>query len=266
MKRSFGEALRSSERPRCAIVTGGSSGVGLAIVAALLKAHDPPIAKVFVTGRKPRADTTLDTLLKATPGAESRELYDSGDTTDAEVVSRQWSAALDHFEGAAPSAIFLNAGIGGGRHALEAFDIERFDAIFRVNTRGPFLWFKQALPALKAQPETSQIVVTSSVAALRGVPQGGPYAASKWAINGLVLSLREELKNSHPQVKVGLVCPGPIATAWWDEFERGGRGADAPPTPAQMLSAESVARACMSLYEQDETSNLEQVVLEPTLK
>jgi NAD(P)-dependent dehydrogenase (short-subunit alcohol dehydrogenase family) len=91
------------------------------------------------------------------------------------VVSRQWSAALDHFEGAAPSAIFLNAGIGGGRHALEAFDIERFDAIFRVNTRGRHaLWFKQALPALKAQPETSQIVVTSSVAALRGVPQGDP--------------------------------------------------------------------------------------------
>ena len=183
------------------------------------------------------------------------------------MVSRQWSAALDHFEGAAPSAIFLNAGIGGGRHALEAFDIERFDAIFRVNTRGRHaLWFKQALPALNAQPETSQIVVTSSVAAWRGVPQGDPYAASKWAINGLVLSLREELKNSHPQVKVGLVCPGPIATAWWDEFERGGRGADAPPKPAQMLSAESVARACMSLYEQDETSNLEQVVLEPTLK
>ena len=94
---------------------------------------------------------------------------------------------------------------------------------FESRVQASCLWFKQALPALKAQPETSQIVVTSSVAALRGVPQGGPYAASKWAINGLVLSLREELKNSHPQVKVGLVCPGPIATAWWDEFERGGR-------------------------------------------
>jgi short-subunit dehydrogenase len=82
-------------------------------------------------------------------------------------------------------------------------------------------------------------------------------------VNALVLSLRDELKAEHPRVKVGLVCPGPIATPWWDDAARGFRAADAPPPPARMLSAEAVAGACLSLLEQDASCNQERVVMDP---
>ena len=196
---------------RHAIVTGGSSGVGVAIVASLLRTEG--VGKVFVTGQKPLHETALSGLL-TDQRTNDRVLYSAGDTGDSSVVERQYAEAVGWFGGQPPGALFLNAGIGGGRYELERFDVERFDAIFRVNTRGPFLWLRTVLPALKEQKDVSQVVVTSSVAALRGIANGGPYAASKWAVNGLVLSLREELKSSHPQVKCGLVCPGPIATSW----------------------------------------------------
>jgi len=256
--------------PRSAIVTGGSSGVGVALVAALLKADSD--SSIFVTGTTPLGQTALHKLLTEDEYYSKhadRVHYSTGDTGDEAVVLRQFTEATNFFAKRGleqtPHALFLNAGIGGGRYALETFDVERFDAIFRVNVRGVFLWLRAVLPELKAQTASSQIVVTSSVAGLRGLANGGPYCASKFAVNGMVLSLREELKASAPQVKVGLVCPGPIATPWWDEPARGWRDATNPPPPTKMLSPESVATACLSLLHQDASSNIESIVLDPSL-
>lgn len=83
-------------------------------------------------------------------------------------------------------------------------------------------------------------------------------------MNGLVLSLREELKTDAPHVKAALVCPGPIDTPWWGEFGRGGRADPSAPPPQRMLSPESVAASCMMLLQQDATSDIERVVLEPS--
>merc|ERR1712232_417934 len=108
---------------------------------------------------------------------------------------------------------------------------------------------------------TSQIVVTSSVVGSRAMPQGGPYSASKHAVNGLVLSVREELKVAHSHVKLGLVSPGAIATPWWDDSTRGFRASDAPPPPAQMLTPDAVASACISMMNQDRSSNIQEVFM-----
>ena len=94
----------------------------------------------------------------------------------------------------------------------------------------------------------------------RPVPQAGPYCASKAAVNSLVLSLRAELKTSHPLVKVGLVCPAAVATPWWEERGRGfAEGATLPPN---MLTPEAVAAACLSLMQQDVSSNIEQIQMD----
>lgn len=263
MKRGHATMSGSAMR-RGAIVTGGSSGVGVAIVASLLRAD--PTSKVFVTGQKPLAESPLQKLLDGVgTAAAERVRYATGDTSDEEVVSKQFQEAIDFFDGAPPRALFLNAGIGGGRYPLEEFSVERFDALFRVNVRGVFLWLRAALPALKAHTEGgSQIVVTSSVAALKGIGNGGPYAATKFAVNGLVLSLREELKAGAPHVKAALVCPGPIDTPWWGDVGRGGRIDPTAPPPERMLSPESVAASCMMLVQQDATSDIERIVLEPS--
>ena len=74
----------------------------------------------------------------------------------------------------------------------------------RTNVRGVFLWLQAALPSLKeaaAAGGGAQVVVTSSVAGERAFGQAAAYCASKFAVNALVLSLREELKADHPRVK-----------------------------------------------------------------
>ena len=105
--------------------------------------------------------------------------------------------------------------------------MERFDQMFHVNVRGVFLWLRAALPSLKASSAASQICVTSSVMGSRPVAQAAPYCASKYAVNGLVLSLRAELKAAgHSHIKCGLVCPAGVATPWWEESKRGFAAAD----------------------------------------
>lgn len=237
--------------------------MGVVLVAALLKL--PRIEKIFVTGQRPYSDTALRRMVEQTgnESAIARVKYSAGDTGDADIVSKQWAEAVEFFGGVPPTALFINAGIGGGRYLLEDFDIDRFDAMFRTNVRGVFLWLRAALPSLKAADSTSQIVVTSSVAGSRAFAQGGPYCASKHAVNGLVLSLRQELKVAQSRVKVGLISPGPIATAWWDDPARGFGAPDTAPPPPKMLTAEAVAAACVSMMEQGDSSNMEEITLDP---
>ena len=149
-------------RPSHAIVTGGGSGIGAAIVTGLLRQPTPSgaeQAKVFVTGQKPFADTALARTLQETFGAgdlDARVRYSAGDTGDKAVVSAQLREAMEFF-GGPPRALFINAGIGGGRFSLESFDVDRFDAMMRTNVRGVFLWLRTALPVLKPLDCTSQV-------------------------------------------------------------------------------------------------------------
>ena len=254
-----------SARPsRGVIVTGGSSGIGLALATALLQKADGDY-KVFVTGTRPLQDTGLAALVSRLSEAnDDRICYSKGDTGDEFVVGQQFRDAMDFFGEVPFTGLCINAGIGGGRYALEDFDVQRFDKMFQTNVRGVFLWLRCALPTLKANSAQSQIVVTSSVMGSRPVAQAGPYCASKYAVNGLVLSLRAELKASgHSHVKCGLICPAGVATPWWEDMERGFSAANAPsPDTSKFLTPEAVANACMAMLEQDASSNMESVMLD----
>lgn len=247
------------------IITGGSSGIGLALATALLQ---KPEYKVFVTGTRPLLNTELLPLASRLSEAnDDRLLYDTGDTGDEHDVARQFDDAMDFFGDVPFTGLCINAGIGGGRYALEDFDVARFDKMFQTNVRGVFLWLKQSLPSLKAATaQPSQIVVTSSVMGSRPVAQAGPYCASKYAVNGLVLSLRAELKASgHAHVKCGVICPAGVATPWWDDTARGFSAPGAPPPDtSKFLTPEAVAKACVAMLEQDASSNMESVMLDAT--
>jgi len=260
MKRAAAAMMASPPR-QGVIITGGSSGIGLALAAALVQ---KPEYAVFVTGTRPLAETGLASLAQQVGG---RLRYSTGDTSDASTVVKQFQDAIGFFGDDVPlSGLFINAGIGGGRYNLEDFDVERFDKMLNVNVRGVFLWLRAALPKLKASSTPAQIVVTSSVMGSRPVAQAAPYCASKYAVNGLVLSLRAELKASgHTHVKCGLVCPAGVATPWWEDKSRGfaADGAPAPDT-SKFLTPEAVASACLAMLEQDASSNIESMMLDAT--
>lgn len=182
-----------------------------------------------------------------------------GDVGDEEAVTSLYTSATEFF-GGPPTLLVASAGVGRFGE-LETVSAPDFDLSFKTNVRGVFLWLRACLPDFKAQ-NSGQIVVISSVAGLRKYPTAPVYCATKWAVQGMVGSVRESLKGT--KVKIGTINPGAVATPWWTEPERGGK--DTPATDeklATMLTVDDVALATMGLVDQSATSNIEMVSLDP---
>ena len=196
------------------IITGGSSGIGLAPRPRFCAAR--PATRYFR-----RASDLLRRRLSSAAfinssgrADRSRLLYSVGDTGDEATVTRQLSEATEFF-GAAPKGLFLNAGIGGGRYPLEEFGVERFDQMFHVNVRGVFLWLRAALPLSEGQ--------LSGLSNLRHFVSDG-FATSRASCSVLRFQVccqwprpltSRGAESGHGHIKCGLVCPAGVATPWW---------------------------------------------------
>jgi NAD(P)-dependent dehydrogenase (short-subunit alcohol dehydrogenase family) len=172
---------------RRALVTGGGSGIGLAVVRRLI-----------VEG----ADVVVADLDPSAAAAEGAETV-LCDVTDP--IQVQAAAAI-----AEPvDLVVANAGVAPP--ARELFDVEpdEFDAVMAVNVRGVFLTLKYTLPGM-IERGSGAIVATASAAGLRGVNWLGTYCASKHAVVGLVRSVALDVADQG--VRVNAVCPGTVRT------------------------------------------------------
>lgn len=121
-----------------------------------------------------------------------------------------------------------------------------------MNVKGSWLWARELVPVFKAQGH-GQLLFVSSVAGLRTFARCSAYGASKWAVQGIAGSIREECKGSG--VKVATLCPGSVATPWWLEQARGGKPEPASAEQlAKMLSPDDVAAAALAIVEQVPTA------------
>ena len=103
-----------------------------------------------------------------------------------------------------------------------------------------------------ALAEQGQIVVTSSNLGLKTSARASIYAAAKHAVQAMVWSLREELRDT--MVKAATINPGSVSTPWFD-----GKEVDR----SKMLTADDVARAVRLIIDQDATSNIDHILLLP---
>ena len=108
---------------------------------------------------------------------------------------------------------------------------------------------------------SGQIVVTSSVLGTKSVPGMSAYCASKFAVQGLVGSLRQELAGSG--VKAATVNPGAVNTPWWTEEDR---GAKATKPDIDFLEPDAVAAAIVAIIEQHPSSDIDQTLLMPAAR
>ena len=180
---------------KTALVTGGTTGIGLA-AARKLKAAG---ARVAITGqdagRLEEARAALgDDVLAIRADAAS-----VGGTADLANAVRDAFGSLD--------MLFVNAGIARfGPH--EGLTAEDFDAVFGVNVKGVFLTIQKLAPLM---PEGGSIVVNTSINNQMGMPGSSLYAASKAAAKSLVQTLAVELAGKG--IRVNAVSPGPTQTA-----------------------------------------------------
>jgi NAD(P)-dependent dehydrogenase (short-subunit alcohol dehydrogenase family) len=184
---------------RRAVVTGGSRGIGRAVVARL--AADG--CDVVAVGRDRGA---LDGVVATVSAHGGRIEATACDVTDEDAVA-------DLFASVGPVDILVaNAGVSASA-PVHRTTLADWDRQLRVNATGVFLTTRAALPAMR-QRDHGRIVVVASVAALRGARYISAYAASKHAALGFVRSVAAEVAGTG--ITANAVCPGYVDTAMTD--------------------------------------------------
>ncbi len=173
------------------LITAGGSGIGRAIGEAFAALG----ASVWVVD----SDATS---LEECPASWVRSCLDVTDEKSVENLFVRLRAEWDGLD-----VLCANAGIAGPTAPLEEQPLEGFRRCLSVNLEGAFLFVRAAAPIMKAA-RAGAIIYTSSTAGLFGYPNRAPYAAAKWAINGLMKTTAMEL--GPYGIRANSICPGAV--------------------------------------------------------
>jgi len=196
----------STQRP-AALVTGGGTGIGRAVVIALAR-EGYDVAINYSRSEGPAKETAADA---AKQGAGT--LLCKCDVSDDKSVRAMLSDVEKAF--GRLDVLVNNAGTTTEfkLHDLESISVEEWDRVFAVNTRSVFLVTRAAVKLLKASKGC--IVNTASIVGLRPGPQPLPYAASKAAVVNLTKTLAWNLG---PDIRVNAVAPGWMEGEWMERM------------------------------------------------
>jgi NAD(P)-dependent dehydrogenase (short-subunit alcohol dehydrogenase family) len=186
---------------KAAIVSGGTSGIGLAMADALAAAG----ADVCVWGRDPGRSSAAVARLEAHGGAVYAvpcELASEEDAKRAFAESLERLGRLD--------VCVANAGVSGRRTRFVELETADWRYVVDVNLTGTMLTFRAAVEQMLLQGEGGSLIATSSLASRLGLAREPHYSASKAAVNGMVRALAVELAPSG--IRANSVLPGWIET------------------------------------------------------
>jgi NAD(P)-dependent dehydrogenase (short-subunit alcohol dehydrogenase family) len=217
---------------RVAIVTGGGSGIGAALVRALAARG---AAVVIADIDKAAAEAVAGCVL-AGAGRVSTTVLDVRDAGAVSALVQEVAAEHGKLD-----LIFNNAGIAVGGQ-VDELTLDHWNRVIDVNLRGVVHGVHAAYPLMLRQGH-GHIVNTASLAGLVPGPGLAPYAATKHAVVGLSLSLRAE--GATRGVKVSALCPGFIDTPLLGRVN-----ADLPQTETG-ANAAALARQLGKLYQAD---------------
>lgn len=179
---------------KIALVTGGNSGIGLAIASRFVAEG----ASVIITGRRqPELDTAVAQL---GPNALAIRT-DVSQLTDLDALYASIKAKYGRID-------ILVANAGGGEIApLGAITEEHFDKAFNVNVKGTVFTVQKALPLLA---EGASVILTGSTVSVLGGPGLSVYSATKAAVRNFARSWIQDLKGK--SIRINVVSPGPVRT------------------------------------------------------
>jgi NAD(P)-dependent dehydrogenase (short-subunit alcohol dehydrogenase family) len=179
---------------KVAVITGATAGIGLAAAELFVKEG----AHVFITGRRQKE---LDEAVRAIGHGVTGVQGDVANLSDLDRLYETVQAT-----GRRIDIVFANAGFGEFR-ALGEITEEHFDKLFDINVKGTLFTVQKALPLLNAG---ASIILTGSVASIKGTPAFWVYGATKAAIRNFVRGWTVELKDRG--VRANVLSPGPTDT------------------------------------------------------
>lgn len=177
------------------LVTAGGSGLGRRM-AELFTAGG---AQVHVTD-------VVESALASALGAVAGLTGTLGDASVATDADRAFKDVSERFGGL--DVLINNAGIAGPTGLVDALGDGEVDRTIDVNLKSQFYFLKRFVPLLRASTHNPSIIGISSAAGRFGYPYRTPYAATKWAIVGLIKSLAVEL--GPVGIRANAILPGPV--------------------------------------------------------
>ncbi|MEH1807063.1 glucose 1-dehydrogenase [Nostoc sp.] len=179
---------------KVALVTGGTSGIGLATAKRFVAEG----AYVFITGRRQtELDAAVNEIGKNVMGIQS----DVSKLADLDRLYATIKQEQDHLD-----VIFANAGIGEFA-PLGSITEEHFDKTFNTNVKGLLFTVQKALPLM---PEGASVILNASTTSIKGTPAFSVYSATKAAVRSFARNWILDLKDR--QIRVNAVSPGVVPT------------------------------------------------------
>jgi 3-oxoacyl-[acyl-carrier protein] reductase len=225
-----------------AVITGGGSGIGLAMARIFAAAG----YSVLITGR----DTKR--LQKAAANIPADKKQVTGipcDVRDSASVERLFREVGKHHS--TIDVLINNAGVAHSLAPVDQLSIETWREVIDTNLTGTFLVTRAALPLMRAG---GTIVNNLSVAALQPFAGMAAYNASKFGALGFTHALREDLRKRG--IRVLALLPGATNTEIWSQF-----WPDAP--KEKMISAETVAQAVLHAVLAPPNTAIEEIRIGP---
>ena len=189
------------------LVTGGTGGIGSAIVKAFLNEG----AKVaFSSTSQAKADALLSEL-----NAGKNVAGFIADMTKEDEIKAFVENAKKHF--GTIDIVVPNAGYEGKAHPVQDMSLELFEQVYMLNVFSVMLTMKYAVPTL-IEKKSGAVVVVASAAAYEPTAGNSAYVSSKYAVSGLTKCVALEL--GPLGINVNYVCPGPVDTPMMVRIEK----------------------------------------------
>ncbi|HKV92072.1 MAG TPA: SDR family NAD(P)-dependent oxidoreductase [Candidatus Angelobacter sp.] len=228
---------------KIAVITGGGSGIGLALARAFSRTG----YSVVISGRDAkRLQAAAAELNKNNANIQAIAC----DVRDPASVQRLFQEIAARHE--TVNVLINNAGIAHALAPVEQLPVETWKQVIETNITGTFLVTRAALPLMRAG---STIVNNLSIAAIRPFAGMSAYNASKFGALGFTQALREELRQKG--IRVLALLPGATNTDIWNQF-----WADAP--KEKMIPAEAVADAVLHAVSAPDNTTIEEIRIGPT--
>jgi NADP-dependent 3-hydroxy acid dehydrogenase YdfG len=234
------------DRESVAIVTGASSGIGLATVKALAERG----ARIAMLAR------SLDKLTRTAAAIRNRggdALEIACDVRNEAAVNDAVAQVLDRFN---RIDILVNSAGLSLNGEVDGYPTSDWKTVIDTNLTGTFFTCRAVLPAMKRQG-AGQIVNISSGAGRNGIANMSAYCASKFGVIGFTEALALEVRRSN--IRVSVLAPGSVATRFSQVAKRSAEEQEI----GYAMTAEEVAGVIVSMLAQPDQAWMSEVVLRP---
>jgi NAD(P)-dependent dehydrogenase (short-subunit alcohol dehydrogenase family) len=196
------ERAMGKHQGKVAVITGGTSGIGLATAQRLASEG----AYVFITGRRQgELEAAVKQIGRNVTGVQ-------GDVSKLADLDRLYATVKE--KKGFIDILFANAGVAKGA-ALGTITEQDFDLMFDINVKGTLFTVQKALPLLR---EGASIILNASIVASKGFAARSVYSATKAAVRSLARTFASDLKGR--KIRVNTISPGATDTAGLRELQQ----------------------------------------------